>query len=243
MRKLLNLLFSFFKYVLLLIAFGFTLFLVLKMNARLNKNIKDSISVFIPYVLLFILFILNICLDRKYIKRNIFYNITCCLVCATNIIVAYRAMFDTNMVFNSIQKSGVNFNYFNDYLSFNNIMLYGLSVANIVFMIIPNNYDSKEESFLEDCNIIVENSRKKDLIDEGKIEAKDVKIEVASDTNIVVTPQNDNNNELAINEKRSTDNMVNNNSVAVTKIDKDNSNNEKNEDVIIKKIDMDDEII
>lgn len=241
MKRLLNLLFSFLKYILLLIAFGLSLFLVLKLNARLDKNIKDSISVFIPYILLFILFILNICLDRKYVKKNIFYNITCCLVCATNIVVAYRAMFDTNMVFNSIQKSGVNFNYFNDYLSFNNIMLYGLSIANIVFMIIPNNYDSKEESFLEDSNIIIQNNRNKDFTEEVKINTNDVKIEVASDTNIVVDPQNHSNKDLNTNIKESTDNMINNNSIEVSKTEE--ANNNKNEEVIIKKIDMDDEII
>ena len=220
MKKLLNLLFSFLKYLLLLIAFGSTLFLILKFNARLNKNIKDSISVFIPYILLFILFILNICLDRKYVKKNIFYNITCCLVCATNIVVAYRAMFDTNMVFHSIQKSGVNFNYFNDYLSFNNIMLYGLSIANIVFMIIPNNYDSKEESFLESIDINTSNDQNKKFVSEEKTNvsnsnfiSKNIRIEETDNTNVVGV------NDRKVEIKNSTDSMVNNNSENANKIE------------------------
>ena len=39
---------------------------------------------------------------------------------------------------------GVNFNYFNDYLAFNRIMLYGLIIANIVFMFIPNDVENEK---------------------------------------------------------------------------------------------------
>ncbi len=138
MKKLLNVLFSFLKYILLLAAFGSTLFVVLKLYTRLEKDITQSLNVFLPYFVLLVMFVISFCLNREYVRKNIFFNITCCLVFGTNLVVIYRAIFDTNMLFNSIQKMGVNFNYFNDYLAFNNIMLYGLAVSNLVFMFIPN---------------------------------------------------------------------------------------------------------
>ena len=98
MKKIINGLCSFLKYVCLIISFGLTLFIILRMYTRLNKSLTEAIFIFLPYFLLLILF-------------------------------------------NNIQKMGVNFNYFNDYLSFNRIMLYGLIIANIVFMFLPTHKD------------------------------------------------------------------------------------------------------
>lgn len=242
MKKIFNLLFSFMKYVLLLISFGFTLFLVLKLYARLEKNIKDSISIFVPYILLLILFLINICLNRAYVRKNLFYNITCCFVFTTNIFVAYRAMFDTNMIFNSIQKMGINFNYFNDYLSFNNTMLYGLSIANIVFMIIPNSYNHNDV-----IAVVEENTYKKEKEDNKVATTLDeVKIDEKSNDSIlnnIDIYENDDKNIISDNASIKDDsNLDINNNVEPLKDNKENpSVNE--EDIVIKKIDIDDEII
>ncbi len=141
MKKIINGLCSFLKYVCLIISFGLTLFIILRMYTRLNKSLTEAIFIFLPYFLLLILFIVNSFWKKEGVTKNIFYNITATLVFATNIFVCYRAVFDKNMLFNNIQKMGVNFNYFNDYLSFNRIMLYGLIIANIVFMFLPTHKD------------------------------------------------------------------------------------------------------
>ena len=144
MKKIINIILSLLKYVLLIAAFALTLFIILKMNMRLNKSLADSVFIFVPYGILLLLFILNGFLNKKAITENLFYNLTSVLVFCTNVVVGLRAIFDTNMLYNAIQKMGVNFNYFNDYLAFNRIMLYGLIIANIVFMFIPNDVENEK---------------------------------------------------------------------------------------------------
>ena len=144
MKKVINIILSLLKYVLLIAAFALTLFIILKMNMRLNKSLADSVFIFVPYGILLLLYILNGFLNKKAITENLFYNLTSVLVFCTNVVVGLRAIFDTNMLYNAIQKMGVNFNYFNDYLAFNRIMLYGLIIANIVFMFIPNDVENEK---------------------------------------------------------------------------------------------------
>ena len=118
MKKVINIILSLLKYVLLIAAFALTLFIILKMNMRLNKSLADSVFIFVPYGILLLLYILNGFLNKKAITENLFYNLTSVLVFCTNVVVGLRAIFDTNMLYNAIQKMGVNFNYFNDYLAF-----------------------------------------------------------------------------------------------------------------------------
>lgn len=139
MKKVINVMLSVLKYFLLMVAFSLTLFIILKLNDRLDKSITDSISIFIPFGILLLLFILNFALNRRQVLDNLFFNLTCCLVFSANIVVCLRTIFDKNMVFNEIQKMGVNFNFFNDYLSFNKIMFFGLIIADLIFMFLPNN--------------------------------------------------------------------------------------------------------
>lgn len=163
MKKVINIMLGVLKYLLLLVAFSASLFIVLKMNQRLGKPITDSINIFIPYGILLLLYILNFSLDRRAILDNLFYNLTSCLVFSTNLVVFYRAVFDYNMLFNGIQKMGVNFNYFNDYLSFNRIMLYGLIIADIIFMFIPNMKKKNTINLELKDNKEVKGSKKEDL--------------------------------------------------------------------------------
>lgn len=146
MKRIINGLFSFLKYVLLILAFGLTLFIILRMYTRLSKTLNDAVFVFLPYAILLLLFILNICLKREAVTKNIFFNITASLVFSVNIFVCLRAILDRNMLFNVIQKMDVNSNYFDNYLSFNQIMLYGLILADIIFMFVPNTKKKKVSS-------------------------------------------------------------------------------------------------
>ena len=134
MKKIFNWLFYGLKFLLLIATLGLTLFVFIRMNVRLEKNMMSVLPELIPFVLLLILFIVNMIFKQKGIKENIFYNLTCCLVLATIVCVALRAVFDTNMVLNEKYGYGVDFNFFDNFVSYINIMLYGLSIANVLFM-------------------------------------------------------------------------------------------------------------
>ena len=134
MKKIFNILFYVLKFILLIAAFGLTLFVLIRMNIRLDKGITDSLSNFIPFIILFILFIVNIILKQSSVIKNVFYNLTCCLVLSTIILVSLRSILDTNMVLNGKYGYGIDFNFFDNFLAYINIMLYGLSIANIFFM-------------------------------------------------------------------------------------------------------------
>lgn len=134
MKKIFNGLFYGLKFLLFVVAFGLTLLILIRMNMRLNKDFTSIISEFIPFVILLILFIVNLLFKQKNISKNLFYNLTCCLVLSTIIVVALRSLLDTNMVLNEKYGYGVDFNFFDNFIPYIKIMLYGLSIADILFM-------------------------------------------------------------------------------------------------------------
>lgn len=135
MKKILNGTFMFLKFILLILGFGLSFFIVLSMYKRVDKNLVESIPIFTPYIIILLIFFINIIFGQKSVNRNLFYNLTCCLVFSCIVIVCLRAILDKNMLLNSIMGYNINFSYFNDFISFMKIMLYGLSLANIFFMI------------------------------------------------------------------------------------------------------------
>ena len=134
MKKIFNALFYVLKFLLLIASFGLTLFIFIRMNVRLEKNIISNISEFIPFALLLVLFIINIIFNQKGVTKNVFYNLTCCLVLATITCVCCRAILDKNLVLNAKYGYGVDFNFFDNFVAYINIMLYSVSIANILFM-------------------------------------------------------------------------------------------------------------
>lgn len=135
MKKILNGIFMFLKFILLILGFGLSFFIVLSMYKRVDKNLVESIPIFTPYIIILLIFFINIIFGQKIVNRNLFYNLTCCLVFSCIVIVCLRAILDKNMLLNSIMGYNINFSYFNDFIPFMKIMLYGLSLANIFFMI------------------------------------------------------------------------------------------------------------
>lgn len=135
MKKILNTFFCFFKFVLLILSFGISLYIILSMYKRIEKNIIESLPIFIPYIVLLLLFFINITLNQKTVNQNIFYNITCCFVLGCIGIIGVRAILDDNMLLNEIMGYNINFSYFSDFISFMKIMIYGLIISNICFMI------------------------------------------------------------------------------------------------------------
>lgn len=134
MKKILNGFFYILKHLLLIIAFVSTLYIIVYMYKRLNKSLTESIKVFLPYLVLFILFCINLIARQKGVTNNIFYNITCCLVLVTICYCGYRAIFDNNMLMSNKMEYKIQFNYYSDIISPMKIMLYGLSFANICLM-------------------------------------------------------------------------------------------------------------
>lgn len=135
MIKVINAILSFLKVILLLVCFVFSFFIIINMYRRLEKDMIDAIFNFIPFVLLFILFAINMIFRQKSVNKCFFYNITCCLVFAMILFAVYRTFFDRNMVVMIRLGYDMNFNYFADVIAPMRAMLYILSVCNILLMI------------------------------------------------------------------------------------------------------------
>lgn len=142
MTSFFNKLFSVLKYILLIIAFVLTLYIVIYMYHRLGKSVFYSYSIFIPYIILFISFCINFLFNQKRVNKCLFYNFVCCFIFALIIFVDYRTIFDTYMIANSRLGYNINFNYFDDFLIPMKIMLYGLFCTNILLML---NFKSREK--------------------------------------------------------------------------------------------------
>lgn len=135
MIKIVNKVFCIFKVFLLLISFVFSFFIVINMYRRLEKNMVDAIFNFIPFILLFLLFAINIILRQKSVNNCLFYNITCCFVFGMILFSVYRTFFDRNMVVMIRLGYDINFNYFADMIAPIKAMLYILSFSNILLIL------------------------------------------------------------------------------------------------------------
>jgi len=135
MIKIVNTIFSFLKVLLLLVSFVFSFFIIINMYRRLEKDMIDAIFNFIPFVLLFILFAINIIFKQKSVNNCFFYNVTCCLVFMMLLFAIYRTFFDRNMVVMIRLGYDINFNYFADVIAPMRAMLYILCACNILLMI------------------------------------------------------------------------------------------------------------
>lgn len=135
MIKVINGILSFLKVILLLVCFVFSFFIIINMYRRLDKDVIDSVYNFIPFILLFILFAINIIFKQKSVNKCLFYNITCCLIFVMILFVAYRTFFDRNMVVMIRLGYDINFNYFADIIAPMRAMLYILCVCNVLLMI------------------------------------------------------------------------------------------------------------
>lgn len=135
MNKIINWFLCIFKMLLLLICFVFTFYIIVGMYNRLEKNIVDAIYNFIPFVLLFILFSINIILKQKNVIQCTFYNITCCLVFIMILFSIYRTFFDQNMVVMIRLGYNINFNYFADMIAPIKAMLYILCLSNMLLIV------------------------------------------------------------------------------------------------------------
>ena len=87
------------------------------------------------------------------VTKCLFYNLTCSLVLTTIVLVSLRAIMDTNMVLNGKYGYGIDFNFFDNFLAYIDIMVYGLIISNILFMF-------KEKDNIKDEKIESDKSNK-----------------------------------------------------------------------------------
>ena len=153
MRIILSKLFSFIKYILFVLSFALVLFGIIKTYQRLDKNLIDSIPVFIPFALVLLGFIINMFVKNT-ISKNLYFNFVSCLVFGITIYICVRCMFDTNMLL--FAKYGVYYNtlFLSDNLAFIKVMLYLLFVSNIILIIIDlmDRPKKKKEKVLSNTN-------------------------------------------------------------------------------------------
>ena len=140
MINLLNKFFFHIKNLILSIDLLVTIYIIINMFRRLEKsafgpNFLEFLEILFPFILILILWLLNLLLNHKRIQNNTFYNITSFLVVCTIFIFCYRAIFDENMLFWHKYGYKINFNYFSDQIPPIKVMLYGLSIANIILII------------------------------------------------------------------------------------------------------------
>ena len=140
MIKIINKILFVLKNILFPITFIATIYIVIFMFKRLEKdilgaNLLEFIQIVLPFMLLLILNLITIFLNVKDVKNNIFYNITSFLVMFVISIFCYRALMDKNMFLWYKYGYNINFNYFSDQIASIKVMLYGLSIASILLMI------------------------------------------------------------------------------------------------------------
>ena len=139
MTNLINKILLVVKNILLPILLMVTIFIVNYMFQRIGKKILgedliEFILVILPFILIIILNIINIFFNQKAVKDNIYYNVTSTLVVLVISIFCIRALFDKNMYFLHKYGYNINFNYFSDQIAAMKVMLYGLSLSNILLM-------------------------------------------------------------------------------------------------------------
>ena len=152
MIKIINKVIFHLKNITLLFLLISTIYIVNFMFQRLGKdilgeNLIEFIEVILPFVILIILDSINLFLKQEEVRNNTFYNFTSLFVVLAILIFVIRAMLDNNMYFIHQYTYGINFNYFSDQIAAIKVMLYGLSVGNILLMI--SGYIKTEDKIIE----------------------------------------------------------------------------------------------
>ena len=159
MIKLLNKFLFHIKNIILPINLLITIYIVVCMFSRLGKNLTGSnflefLEIVFPFMFLLFLWLINLFLKHEKIQNNTFYNITSTLVMITISIFCYRTLMDENMLFWHKYGYKVNFNYFSDQIPPIKVMLYGLSISNILLIC---------ENFIKNDNSKIENKKNKNV--------------------------------------------------------------------------------
>lgn len=164
MKDILCKFFGFFKYILLVVAFGLVFYCINVTYARLEKPLSDAINVFIPFGFVLLMFIITLIVKSKSVGKNLLFNFVSVFVFLITIVVCLRSIFDTNMIL--YYRYGINFNpaYFSDNLSMIESMLYMIAGANVLLLIcdIFNKKPNSKKVVSEDVDKVEKDNGKKD---------------------------------------------------------------------------------
>lgn len=165
MEKLLARLLYYLKYLFLVVAFVLVFYGILVTYQRLEKSLSLAFPVFLPFVVVLIIYIMNLFMKKDTIRDNILYNFTAILAFTGIIVVCLRSAFDDNMVM--FAKYGIRYNplFLSDNLSSIQILLYVLASCDIL-LVVSGLFEEKK---------VVDNTlvKKKDLFEKAEDEDKD----------------------------------------------------------------------
>ena len=150
MTKILNKMFYYIKNLVLPFLLVATIYIVMMMFQRLEKepfgaNFSEFLGVILPYIILIILLLVNTFLRQDEVRNNLFYNIVSFMVIMTIAVFCYRSILDKNMLMWHRYKYDINFTYFTDQIAPLKVMLYLLSFSNVMLMIKGYLNDKKED--------------------------------------------------------------------------------------------------
>lgn len=155
MKEILCKIFGFLKYILLIVAFGLVFFGIMSTFGRLEKPLTDGIDVFIPFVFVLVVFLINMFIKGSRASKSLLFNLVSVLVFVVTIIICLRSMFDTNMIL--YHRYGIDFNpsFFSDNLAAIKAMLYMIGGANVIMIICdlinrPGNVKKQEKIVVEE---------------------------------------------------------------------------------------------
>lgn len=135
MKEILCRFFGFFKYILLIVAFGLVFYGIMITYGRLEKPLTEAVDVFVPFAFVLLIFIVTLIVKSKSVGENLLFNFVAVFVFIVIIIVCLRAMFDTNMIL--FYRYGIDYNpaFLSDNLSAIEAMLYMIGGANVVLLL------------------------------------------------------------------------------------------------------------
>ena len=134
MRELLCKIFSFLKYILLIVSFGLVFYGIINTYGRLEKPLTEAISIFVPFGVVLLLFLINLFTRSKYTSTSLLFNFVSVFAFVVIIIICLRSMFDTNMIL--FHRYGIDYNpsFFADNLSVICAMLYMIGASNVILL-------------------------------------------------------------------------------------------------------------
>jgi len=136
------------KFILLILTFVGTMYLLFNMYQKLDKNIDlNFILIIIPFIILLILFFINFSFKMSDVLDNIFYNSATTLSLLSIVYLIYRVMNDKNMLYFYKDGYNLNFTYFDEQINYIKIVLYLMIIINVILMVI--NYLNKKKKKIE----------------------------------------------------------------------------------------------
>ena len=104
-------------------------------NNPFGKNFFEFFSILLPFVLLMSLYFINYINKHHTVNDNVAYKIVSLFSLIVILYILYRSIFDDNLILWHKTNYHINFDYFNNNLLPMNLILYGLSLVNIILII------------------------------------------------------------------------------------------------------------